>query len=208
MVYLQVRMSRMRKRIGVRLKDAQSTYAMLTTFNEVDMRFFSRLTFSNVISMRKRYGELVQKEANVRLGFLFYICGGCGKRFDSYACCECNHMRRGYCLPRLRWYFHCCVFPQGWHSAHARDLLCLCLEMWKDLTIFRLKERLWKCQTRHVMVLFLWRKWTGERLLLATGGVFGSLISTPILNPPQSAILGLHAIKDRAVVINGKVCPQ
>ena len=98
--------------------------------------------------------------------------------------------------------------PQGWHSAHARDLLCLCLEMWKDLTIFRLKERLWKCQTRHVMVLFLWRKWTGERLLLATGGVFGSLISTPILNPPQSAILGLHAIKDRAVVINGKVCPQ
>ncbi|MGJ7054088.1 2-oxoglutarate dehydrogenase complex dihydrolipoyllysine-residue succinyltransferase [Morganella morganii] len=185
----RVPMTRLRKRVAERLLEAKNNTAMLTTFNEVSMK--------PVMDMRKQYGESFEKRHGVRLGFMSFYVKAVVEALKRYP--EVNASIDGTDVVYHN-YFDISIAvstPRGLLTPVLRDADALSMAEIEK----RIKELAVKGQEGKLTVEDL----TGGNFTITNGGVFGSLMSTPIINPPQSAILGMHAIKDRPMAVNGQV---
>lgn len=185
----RVPMTRLRKRIAERLLEAKNTTAMLTTFNEVDMQL--------IMSLRKTYGEKFEKQHGVRLGFMSFYIKAVVEALKRYP--EINASIDGDDVVYHN-YFDISIAvstPRGLVTPVIRNCDKLSMaDIEKTIKALAEKGRDGKLTVEDL---------TGGNFTITNGGVFGSLMSTPIINPPQSAILGMHAIKDRPVAVNGQV---
>ena len=184
----RVRMTRLRKRIAERLKEAQNTAAMLTTFNEVDM--------SAVMALRSQYRDSFEKKHGVRLGFMSFFSKAAvaalkelpavNAEVDGDELVYKNYYNIGIAVST----------PQGLVVPVVRDADRLSFaEIEKTIAGLGRKGRNGKLSMDDL---------TGGTFTITNGGIFGSLLSTPILNPPQSGILGLHKIEERPVAVAGE----
>jgi len=185
----RVPMSRLRQRVAERLVQAQSTAAILTTFNEVNMQ--------PVMEMRKKYQERFEKEHGVRLGFMsFFVKAAVHalKRFPvvNGSIDGTDIVYHGY-------------FDVGVAVGSARGLVVPILRDADRMSFAEIEKKIADFGKRAQDGKLGIEELTGGTFSISNGVVFGSMLSTPILNPPQSAILGVHATKDRAVVENGQV---
>ncbi|WP_105904064.1 2-oxoglutarate dehydrogenase complex dihydrolipoyllysine-residue succinyltransferase [Haemophilus influenzae] len=185
----RVPMTRLRKRIAERLLEAKNSTAMLTTFNEVDMR--------PIMTLRKTYGEKFEKQHSVRLGFMSFYIKAVVEALKRYP--EVNASIDGDDVVYHN-YFDISIAvstPRGLVTPVLRDCDKLSMaEIEKQIKALAEKGRDGKLTVEDL---------TGGNFTITNGGVFGSLMSTPIINPPQSAILGMHAIKERPIALNGQV---
>jgi 2-oxoglutarate dehydrogenase E2 component (dihydrolipoamide succinyltransferase) len=185
----RVPMTRLRARIAERLVQAQQTAAMLTTFNEVNMQ--------PVMELRRRYREAFEREHGIRLGFMSFFVKACIeglKRFPEVnASIDGNDIvYHGY-------------FDIGIAVASPRGLVVPILRDADRLDMAGIELRIKEYGERAQAGTLALEDITGGTFTISNGGVFGSLLSTPILNPPQSAILGMHKIEDRPVVESGQI---
>ncbi|OZI14189.1 dihydrolipoyllysine-residue succinyltransferase [Sodalis-like symbiont of Philaenus spumarius] len=185
----RVPMTRLRKRVAERLLEAKNSTAMLTTFNEVNMQ--------PVMDLRKQYGDAFEKRHGIRLGFMsFYIKAVLEalKRFP-----EVNASIDGEDVVYHN-YFDVSIAvstPRGLVTPVLKDINALSMaDIEKKIKELAIKGRDGKLKVEEL---------TGGNFTITNGGVFGSLMSTPIINPPQSAILGMHVIKDRPMAVGGQV---
>jgi 2-oxoglutarate dehydrogenase E2 component (dihydrolipoamide succinyltransferase) len=185
----RVKMTRLRSKIAERMKEAQNTAAMLTSFNEVDL--------SAVIALRNKYKDEFTKRHGIKLGFMSFFVKAC-----------CDALRK---------------FPVVNASIDGDEIvyhnyqdigIAVSTERGLMVPIVRNAENLGLAEIEQAIENFALAARDGSIKLedlqggtfsITNGGIFGSLLSTPLLNPPQSAILGMHAIKDRAVVVEGQV---
>ena len=185
----RVPMTRLRKRIAERLLEAKNSTAMLTTFNEVDMQ--------PIMTLRKIYGEKFEKQHSVRLGFMSFYIKAVVEALKRYP--EVNASIDGDDVVYHN-YFDISIAvstPRGLVTPVLRDCDKLSMaEIEKQIKVLAEKGRDGKLTVEDL---------TGGNFTITNGGVFGSLMSTPIINPPQSAILGMHAIKERPIALNGQV---
>jgi 2-oxoglutarate dehydrogenase E2 component (dihydrolipoamide succinyltransferase) len=185
----RVPMTRLRARIAERLVEAQHTAAILTTFNEVNMQ--------PVMELRKKYQEKFEKQYGVRLGFMsFFVKAAIEalKRFPAVnASIDGNDIvYHGY-------------FDMGVAVSSPRGLVVPILRNADQLNLAEIEKAVAALGEKARSNALAIEDITGGTFTLSNGGVFGSLLSTPILNPPQSAILGMHKIQDRPVVENGAI---
>ncbi len=185
----RVRMNRVRRRIAERLKAAQDTAAMLTTFNEADM--------TAVIRARAAYRDAFEKKHGVRLGFMsFFVHAAVQALKDIPAV---NGEIAGDEIV-YKHYYHVGVAvssPQGLVVPVLRDADSMSFaDVEKAISVFGARARDGRLAPGDL---------AGGTFTISNGGIFGSLMSTPILNPPQSAILGMHKIQERPVAVNGEV---
>jgi 2-oxoglutarate dehydrogenase E2 component (dihydrolipoamide succinyltransferase) len=183
------RMSSIRQRIAARLIEAQSTAAILTTFNEIDM--------SSVMSLRAKYKETFQKKHNVGLGFMSFFVKACVEALKAFP--VVNARIEGNDIVSQHFY------DLGVAVSTERGLMVPVVRD-SDRKSFAEIEReiaalAQKARDNKVTVNDL----QGGTFTITNGGIFGSLLSTPILNPPQSAILGMHAIQKRPIAIDDQV---
>ena len=185
----RVPMTRLRKRIAERLLEAKNSTAMLTTFNEVDMQ--------PIMSLRKQYGEKFEKQHSVRLGFMSFYIKAVVEALKRYP--EVNASIDGDDIVYHN-YFDISIAvstPRGLVTPVLRNCDKLSMaEIEKQIKALAEKGRDGKLTVEDL---------TGGNFTITNGGVFGSLMSTPIINPPQSAILGMHAIKERPIALNGQI---
>ncbi len=185
----RVRMTRLRKRIAERLKEAQNTAAMLTTFNEVDM--------TAVMAARQQYRDDFEKKHGVRLGFMSFFIKACVNALHEIP--AVNAEIDGDDLVYKN-YYHIGVAvgtPQGLVVPVIRDADAMGFaEVEKTINELGKKARDGKLAIEDMM---------GGTFTISNGGVYGSLNSTPILNPPQSGILGMHKIQKRPVVVGDEI---
>jgi len=185
----RVPMSRLRQRVAERLVQSQSTAAILTTFNEVNMQ--------PVIEMRKKYQERFEKEHGIRLGFMsFFVKAALHalKRFPvvNASIDGTDIVYHGY-------------FDIGIAVGSPRGLVVPILRDADRMSFAEIEKTIGDFGKRAQDGKLSLEELTGGTFSISNGGVFGSMLSTPIINPPQSAILGVHATKDRAVVENGQI---
>ena len=185
----RVPMTRLRKRVAERLLEAKNSTAMLTTFNEVNMK--------PIMDLRKQYGEAFEKRHGIRLGFMSFYVKAVVDALKRYP--EVNASIDGDDVVYHN-YFDVSMAvstPRGLVTPVLRDVDLLGMaDIEKNIKELAVKGRDGKLTVDDL---------TGGNFTITNGGVFGSLMSTPIINPPQSAILGMHAIKDRPMAVNGKV---
>jgi len=185
----RVRMTRLRQTIARRLKDAQNSAAMLTTFNDVDM--------SAVIEARTKYKDLFEKKHGVRLGFMgFFVKAACMALKDIPAV---NASIEG---DEIIYHDYADISvavsaPNGLVVPVIRDA--------DQLSVAGIEKTIGDFGRRAKDGTLKMDEMKGGTFTISNGGVFGSLMSTPIINPPQSAVLGLHRIEDRPVVRDGQV---
>jgi 2-oxoglutarate dehydrogenase E2 component (dihydrolipoamide succinyltransferase) len=185
----RVKMTRLRQTIARRLKDAQNTAAMLTTFNEVDM--------GHVMAMRNQYKDLFEKKHGVKLGFMGFFVRACVQALKEIP--AVNAEIDGTDLVYKN-YYHIGVAvgtERGLVVPVVRDCDHKSLaEIEKDIAGFGKKARDGTLKIEDMQ---------GGTFTISNGGVYGSLMSTPILNAPQSGILGMHKIQERPMVVGGKI---
>ncbi len=185
----RVPMSRLRARIAERLLESQATNAILTTFNEVNM--------APVMNMRNKYKEIFEKEHGVKLGFMSFFVKAAVHALKKYPVLNASVDGNDIVY---HGYFDIGIAvgsPRGLVVPILRDVDQMNLaEIEKKISEYGLKARDGKLTLEDL---------TGGTFSISNGGVFGSMLSTPIINPPQSAILGIHATKDRAVVEDGQI---
>jgi len=185
----RVRMTKLRQTIARRLKDAQSTAAMLTTFNDVDM--------TAVMDLRKDYKDLFEKKHGVKLGFMGLFVKACIQALKDVP--EVNAEIDGNDIIYKN-YYHVAVAvgtPKGLVVPVVRDADELSLAgIEKKIGDFGLRARDGKLGIDEMQ---------GGTFTISNGGVYGSLMSTPILNAPQSGILGMHRIEKRPIVVDGEI---
>lgn len=186
----RIKMSRMRLRIAERLKEAQNTAAFLTTFNEVDM--------SALMEMRKLYKDEFIKKTGVKMGFM-----GAFSRAAALAAKDIpavnGAIEDGNTMV-FRDYMDISVAvstPKGLVTPIVRNV--------ESMSILDVEAEIASLGARARAGKLALEDMTGGTFTISNGGVFGSLFGTPIINMPQTAVLGLHGIKERAVVVNGKV---
>src|SRR6267378_4451060 len=185
----RVPMSRLRVRIAERLVQSQSTAAILTTFNEVNMQ--------PVMELRKKYQERFEKEHGVRLGFMSFFVKAAVHGLKKYpivnASIDGNDIvYHGY-------------FDIGIAVGSSRGLVVPILRDADQLSFAEVEKKIADFGKRAQDGKLTIEELTGGTFSISNGGVFGSMLSTPIINPPQSAILGVHATRDRPVAENGQV---
>jgi 2-oxoglutarate dehydrogenase E2 component (dihydrolipoamide succinyltransferase) len=185
----RVPMSRLRQRVAERLVQSQATAAILTTFNEVNMQ--------PVVEMRKRYQERFEKEHGTRLGFMsFFVKAAVHalKRFPvvNASIDGTDVVYHGY-------------FDIGVAVSSPRGLVVPILRDADRMSFAEIEKKIGDFGKRAPDGKLAIEELTGGTFSISNGGVFGSMLSTPIINPPQSAILGVHATKDRPVVENGQI---
>jgi len=185
----RVPMSRLRQRVAERLVQSQSTAAILTTFNEVNMQ--------PLIDLRNRYKERFEKEHGVKLGFMgFFVKAAVHalKKFPAVNASIDGHdiVYHGY-------------FDIGIAVGSPRGLVVPIIRDADALSIAEIESTIADFGKRAQDGKLTVEELTGGTYTISNGGVFGSMLSTPIINPPQSAILGVHATKERAVVENGQI---
>jgi 2-oxoglutarate dehydrogenase E2 component (dihydrolipoamide succinyltransferase) len=185
----RVKMTRMRSRIAERLKDSQNTAAMLTTFNEIDM--------SAAMELRTRFKDEFEKKHKVKLGFMSLFVKAATAALQAEP--SVNAVIDGGDIV-YRDYTDVSVAvasPTGLVVPVLRNTHLMSLaDIERSIAAYGQKAKDGSLALEDM---------AGGTFTISNGGVFGSMFGTPIINPPQSAILGMHAIKDRAVVINGKV---
>ncbi|MGL6532957.1 2-oxoglutarate dehydrogenase complex dihydrolipoyllysine-residue succinyltransferase [Aeromonas sp. QDB25] len=185
----RVPMTRLRKRIAERLLEAKNTTAMLTTFNEINM--------APIMKLRKQYGEIFEKKHGIKLGFMSFYVKAVVESLKRYP--EVNAALDGDDIVYHN-YFDVSIAvstPRGLVTPVLRD----CDNMSLADIEKAIKDLAGKGRDGKLIVDEL----TGGNFTITNGGVFGSLMSTPIINPPQSAILGMHKIQDRPMAVDGKV---
>ena len=185
----RVPMSRLRARIAERLLQSQSTNAILTTFNEVNM--------APVMEMRKRFQEKFEKAHGVKIGFMSFFVKAAVHALKKYpvlnASVDGNDIvYHGY-------------FDVGIAVGSPRGLVVPILRNADQMSFAEIEKKIAEYGSKARDGKLGIEEMTGGTFSISNGGVFGSMLSTPIINPPQSAILGVHATKDRAVVENGQV---
>jgi 2-oxoglutarate dehydrogenase E2 component (dihydrolipoamide succinyltransferase) len=185
----RVKMSKLRQKIAERLKESQNTAAILTTFNEADM--------SAIMAIRSEYKEIFEKKHQVKLGFMSFFVKACvialkeipavNAEIDGNDIIYKNFYDLGVAVGS----------PQGLVVPVLRDADRLNLaQIEKNIAELGTKARDGKLTIADL---------TGASFTISNGGVYGSLMSTPIINPPQSAILGMHKIQERPMVVNGEI---
>lgn len=185
----RVKMSRLRQRIAERLKQAQNTAVILTTFNEVDM--------SAINAMRVEFKESFEKKHGVRLGMMSFFVKACIQALKEFPAVN-SEIEGDEIIYKNYYDIGVAVStPQGLVVPVVRnaDLLSFA-ELEAEIAALAHKARDGKLSIAEM---------TGGTFTVTNGGVFGSLLATPILNPPQTGILGMHKMEDRPVVINGKI---
>lgn len=185
----RVPMSRLRARIAERLLQSQQTNAILTTFNEVNM--------GPMMALRKQYGEKFEKAHGVRLGFMgFFVKAACAalQKFPVLnASVDGNDIvYHGY-------------IDIGIAVGSPRGLVVPIIRNADQMSIAEIEKKIAEFGAKAKDGKLTIEDLTGGTFSISNGGIFGSMMSTPIINPPQSAILGIHATKDRAMVENGQV---
>ena len=185
----RVPMSRLRARVAERLLQSQSTNAILTTFNEVNM--------APVMEMRKRFQEKFEKEHGVKIGFMSFFVKAAVHALKKYpvlnASVDSNDIvYHGY-------------FDIGIAVGSPRGLVVPILRNADQMSFADIEKKIAEYGAKARDGKLGIEEMTGGTFSISNGGVFGSMLSTPIINPPQSAILGVHATKDRAVVENGQI---
>ena len=185
----RVPMSRLRARIAERLIQSQSTNAILTTFNEVNMQ--------PVIDLRNKYKDKFEKEHGVKLGFMSFFVKAAVAALKKYpiinASVDGNDIvYHGY-------------FDIGIAVGSPRGLVVPIIRNADQLSIADIEKKIGEFGAKAKEGKLTLDDLTGGTFSISNGGTFGSMLSTPIINPPQSAILGVHATKDRAVVENGQI---
>jgi 2-oxoglutarate dehydrogenase E2 component (dihydrolipoamide succinyltransferase) len=185
----RVKMTRLRKTIANRLKEAQNTAAMLTTFNEVDM--------SAVMALRSEYKDAFEKKLGTKLGFMSFFVKACVAALKDYPAVNAeidgddlvykNFVHMGIAVGG----------PSGLVVPVLRNADQLSFaEIEKSISNFGKRARDGQLKLEEL---------SGGSFTITNGGIYGSLMSTPILNPPQSGILGMHKIQERPMVVNGKI---
>jgi 2-oxoglutarate dehydrogenase E2 component (dihydrolipoamide succinyltransferase) len=185
----RVPMSRLRQRVAERLVQSQSTAAILTTFNEVNMQ--------PVMELRKKYQERFEKEHGVRLGFMSFFVKASVHALKKFpvvnASVDGNDIvYHGY-------------FDIGIAVASPRGLVVPIMRNADQLSLADIEKQIADFGKRAQDGKLTIEELTGGTFSISNGGVFGSMLSTPIINPPQSAILGVHLTKERPVVENGQI---
>jgi 2-oxoglutarate dehydrogenase E2 component (dihydrolipoamide succinyltransferase) len=185
----RVPMSRLRQRVAERLVQSQSTAAILTTFNEVNMQ--------PVMELRKKYQERFEKEHGVRLGFMSFFVKASVHALKKYPVVNASVdgtdiVYHGY-------------FDIGIAVASPRGLVVPIVRNADQLSLADIEKQIADFGKRAQEGKLGIEELTGGTFSISNGGVFGSMLSTPIINPPQSAILGIHATKERPVVENGQI---
>ena len=185
----RVPMSRLRQRVAERLLQSQSTAAILTTFNEVNMQ--------PVMELRKKYQERFEKEHGVRLGFMSFFVKASVHALKKFPIVNASVdgtdiVYHGY-------------FDIGIAVASPRGLVVPIIRNADQLSLADIEKQIADFGKRAQEGKLSIEDLTGGTFSISNGGVFGSMLSTPIINPPQSAILGVHATKDRPVVENGQI---
>lgn len=185
----RVPMSRLRARVAERLLQSQATNAILTTFNEVNM--------APVMALRKQYGEKFEKAHGVRLGFMGFFVKAAVAALQRYpilnASVDGNDIvYHGY-------------IDVGIAVGSPRGLVVPILRDADQMSIADIEKKIGEFGQKAKDGKLSMEELTGGTFSISNGGIFGSMLSTPIINPPQSAILGIHATKDRPVVENGQV---
>jgi len=185
----RVPMSRLRARVAERLLQSQATNAILTTFNEVNM--------APLMEMRKRFQEKFEKEHGVKLGFMSFFVKAAVAALKRYPVINASVdgtdiVYHGY-------------FDIGIAVGSPRGLVVPILRNADQMSFADIEKKIAEYGVKARDGKLGIEELTGGTFSISNGGVFGSMLSTPIINPPQSAILGVHATKDRAVVENGQV---
>ena len=185
----RVAMSRLRQRVAERLVQSQSTAAILTTFNEVNMQ--------PVMELRNRYKDKFEKEHGVKLGFMSFFVKAAVHALKKYPVVNASVdgtdiVYHGY-------------FDIGIAVGSPRGLVVPIVRNCDQLTFAGIEKSIADYGKRAQDGKLTIEELTGGTFSISNGGVFGSMLSTPIINPPQSAILGIHATKERAVVENGQI---
>ncbi|WP_294270850.1 2-oxoglutarate dehydrogenase complex dihydrolipoyllysine-residue succinyltransferase [uncultured Sphingomonas sp.] len=185
----RVKMTRLRQTIAKRLKEAQNTAAMLTTFNDVDM--------TAVIEARAKYKDLFEKKHSVRLGFMgFFV------KAATMALKDIPSVNASIEGDEIVYHDYADISvavsaPNGLVVPVIRDA--------QDLTVAGIEKTIGDFGKRAKDGTLKMDEMKGGTFTISNGGVFGSLMSTPIINPPQSAVLGLHRIEERPVVVDGQI---
>jgi 2-oxoglutarate dehydrogenase E2 component (dihydrolipoamide succinyltransferase) len=185
----RVPMTRLRARIAERMVEAQHSAAMLTTFNEVDL--------TKVMSLRKRYKESFEKEHGVRLGFMSFFAKAAVEALKKYPVVNAS-------VEGTDIIYHD-YFDIGIAVSSERGLLVPVLRNVDQLSFAQIESDIAELGKKAREGTMSMEDLTGGTFTITNGGVFGSMLSTPILNPPQSAILGMHAIQERPMVVDGEV---
>ena len=185
----RVRMTRLRATIARRLKDAQNTAAMLTTYNEVDM--------SGIMALRDEYKTQFEKKHGVKLGFMSFFVKACchalkevpevNAEIDGQDIIYKNYVHMGVAVGT----------PSGLVVPVVRDA--------DQMGFAAIEKKIGELGLRARDGKLSMAEMAGGSFTISNGGVYGSLMSSPILNPPQSGILGMHKIQDRPVVVNGQI---
>ncbi|XXF76864.1 2-oxoglutarate dehydrogenase complex dihydrolipoyllysine-residue succinyltransferase [Myxococcaceae bacterium GXIMD 01537] len=185
----RVKMTPLRKRVAERLIQAQSTAAILTTFNEVDM--------GEVMALRKQYNEKFQAKHGVKLGFMSFFVRAAIEALKAFP--QINAEIDGEDVVFKRYY------DIGVAVSGSRGLVVPVLRDADSLSLAELEKRIGDFGTRARNDKLTLAELQGGTFTISNGGIFGSMLSTPILNPPQTGILGMHNIVDRAVVRDGQI---
>lgn len=185
----RVKMTRLRQTIARRLKDAQNTAAMLTTFNDVDM--------SAVMDLRKRHKDLFEKKHGVRLGFMSFFTKACVSALREIPAVNAEIDGTDIIYKN---YYHV-----GMAVGTEKGLVVPVVRDADMMSLAQIEAEIGRLGALARDGKLSMEDLQGGTFTITNGGVYGSLMSTPILNPPQSGVLGMHRIEDRPVVVNGQI---
>jgi 2-oxoglutarate dehydrogenase E2 component (dihydrolipoamide succinyltransferase) len=185
----RVPMTRLRARIAERMVQAQATQALLTSFNEVDL--------SAVNELRARYKDQFEKQYSVKLGFMSFFAKACVEALKKFPAVNASVDGNDIVYHEF--------FDIGVAVSTDRGLIVPVLRDVDQLTFADIEKSIGNFASRARAGTITIDELTGGTFTITNGGVFGSLLSTPIVNSPQSAILGMHKVQDRPVVIEGQV---
>jgi 2-oxoglutarate dehydrogenase E2 component (dihydrolipoamide succinyltransferase) len=185
----RVKMTRLRLTIAKRLKEAQENAAMLTTFNEVDM--------SEVISMRKQYKEEFKKNYGIKLGFMSFFVKACVIGLKNYPAVNAEIQNDEV------------VYKNYYNISIAvgteKGLVVPVLRETDEMSFAEIETKIGQLGQKARDGKITIEDLQGGTFTITNGGIYGSMLSTPILNPPQSAVLGMHNIVERPIAINGSI---
>jgi 2-oxoglutarate dehydrogenase E2 component (dihydrolipoamide succinyltransferase) len=185
----RVPMSRLRARVAERLLEAQANAAILTTFNEVDLQ--------NVIELRKKYKDQFEKQHDTRLGFMSFFVKAAVEALKKFPAVNAS-------IDGDEIVYHN-YFDIGIAVGSPRGLVVPILRDADQMSFAEIEARIREYGEKARDGSLSYDDLTGGTFTISNGGVYGSMLSTPILNPPQSAILGMHNIVERPVVVNGEI---
>jgi 2-oxoglutarate dehydrogenase E2 component (dihydrolipoamide succinyltransferase) len=185
----RVPMTRLRARVAERLLEAQQNAAILTTFNEVDLQ--------QIMALRSNYKEKFEKAHDVRLGFMSFFIRACVEALKKFPAVNASVdgndiIYHGY-------------FDIGIAVGSPRGLVVPVLRDADQSSFAQLEKRIREYGQKALDGTISYEDLSGGTFTISNGGVYGSMLSTPILNPPQSAILGMHNIQQRPVVVDGEI---